>query len=232
VMLRGGLPTFPADHFLGPALDGRARYPFAVLVSDMRAMSERVSAIEAALAAPGIASIAALASTTPPPTASSLTPKAGVADLADEPSPQKRLSPNQRRRARARGEWLRTLAPFSSLSETEATTLHGLLREVRARRGTTVLRRHESSDAIYVIAGGEAEVQPDPPRPAVVLGPGDVFGEIGLLTGGRRTADVVATSGLRLLCLSGAAYRRYLGGLPDVDGQLTRLALARATAQA
>jgi hypothetical protein len=231
VMLRGGLPTFPTGHFLGPALERRARYPFAVLVSDLTAMSERAGAIEAALAAPGIGPLAALASTPPPGTVSSLAPAPGGADLADEPSPQRRLSLQERRRARERGEWLRSLPPFSSLSEAEATTLHGLLREVRAKRGDTILTREESSDAIYVIARGEAEVQPDPPRAAVTLGRGDVFGEIGMLTGGARTADVVARSALRLLCLSGAAYHRYLGSLADVDHQLARLALARVTGQ-
>ena len=34
------------------------------------------------------------------------------------------------------------------------------------------------------------------------LGPGDVFGEMGMLSGGKRTADVVATSAMRLITLS------------------------------
>jgi hypothetical protein len=42
---------------------------------------------------------------------------------------------------------------------------------------------------------------------------------------------VVARTALRLMCLSGATYRRYVGGLAEVDRQLTRLALARAAAQ-
>jgi Cyclic nucleotide-binding domain len=232
VMLRGGLPAFPADHYLRPALAGRARYPFAVLVSDMSSMSKRADAIEAALAEPGMRALAALAGIGPPRRMrSSLAPPRGGAALADEPNPQPDLSLKARRRARERGEWLRSLAPFASLSETEATTLHRMMREVRAGRGDTVLTRHESSDALYLIARGEAEVVPAAPHPAVTLGPGDVFGEIGLLTGGGRTADVVARTALRLLCLSGATYRRYLGGLAEVEGQLTRLALTRAAAQ-
>ena len=232
VMLRGGLPAFPADHYLRPALDGRARYPFAVLVSDMTSMSGRADAIEAALAKPGMRSLASIARERPSrPIRSSLAPARGGAELANEPSPQPQLSLKARRRARERGEWLRSLAPFASLSETEATTLHRLMREVRAKRGDTVLTRHESSDALYLISRGEAEVLPAAPHPAVTLGPGDVFGEIGVLTGGRRTADVVARTALRLMCLSGATYRRYLGGLAEVDRHLTQLALARVAAQ-
>jgi CRP-like cAMP-binding protein len=34
------------------------------------------------------------------------------------------------------------------------------------------------------------------------LGPGDVFGEMGMLSGGKRMADVIATSSMRLITLS------------------------------
>ena len=66
---------------------------------------------------------------------------------------------------------------------------------------------------------------------AATLGPGDWFGEIGLLTGGRRTADVVAATPLRLLRLGGDVFRRHLYPLPDVHGELTRVALLRAAAR-
>ena len=63
------------------------------------------------------------------------------------------------------------------------------------------------------------------------LHPGDCFGEIGLLTGGVRIADVVASTPLDLLRLGAETYRRYLSQLPDVHGELGRLGLMRAAAQ-
>jgi hypothetical protein len=232
-VLRGGLPAFDAGHFLSPALDRRARYPFAGLVSDLTAAAGRAAAIEAALAAPGIRALAELAAEArrePRPRSSLLGPD-GIPELADTALPQRRLSLAKRRRARARGDRLRSFAPFASLSDTESVTLQDILVEVRARRGDAVLTRGESSDAIYFIAAGEAEVQPGGPQPAVTLGPGDCFGEIGLLTGGERTADVVARSALKLLCLSEDAYRRYLRGIGEIDHVLLRMALTRAAAQ-
>ena len=53
-MVRGGLPAFEPGHFLRPALDGRVRYPFAGLVSDLTSTAARLQAIEAALGEPGL----------------------------------------------------------------------------------------------------------------------------------------------------------------------------------
>jgi Cyclic nucleotide-binding domain len=225
-MVRGGLPAFEPGHFLRPALDGRARYPFAVLVSDMASMAARLRAVEAALAEPGTHALSALAAANERPgTASSLLPPGGLASLADTPLPQRDLSAAERRRARSLGARLRAFPPLASLSDTECTTLHGLLDELRVRPGTTVVARGERADALYLIERGEARVQ------GATLRRGDCFGEIGLLTGGPRTADVVASTPLRLLRMSRETYHRYLRPLPDVDGALGRLGLMRAAAQ-
>ena len=52
------------------------------------------------------------------------------------------------------------------------------------------------------------------------LGPGDVFGEMGVLEGGKRTADVVATSPMRLITLSKWDLKRISA---EVSGQLQSL---------
>ena len=224
-MVRGGLPAFEPGHFLSPALDGRARYPFAVLVSDMASMAARLRLVETALAAPGARPLIALAAKERPVTASSLLPSGGLAPLADTPLPQRELSASERRRARALGGRLRRFPPLATLSDSECTTLHRLLDELRVPRGATVVARGEPADALYLIERGEAGVRGE------TLRRGDCFGEIGLLTGGLRTADVVASTPLHLLRLTREAYRRYLHPLPDVEGALGRLALMRAAAQ-
>ena len=48
------------------------------------------------------------------------------------------------------------------------------------------------------------------------------------VTGGERTADVIARTPMTLMRLSRDAYTRYLAHLVDVEGQITRTALRRA----
>ena len=66
------------------------------------------------------------------------------------------------------------------------------------------MREGERGDAVYFIASGAVEViLPDRRIP---LGSGDLFGELALLTGETRQADVVASD---LLPVSGAAQGRF-----------------------
>ena len=59
-------------------------------------------------------------------------------------------------------------------------------------------------------------------------GPGEFVGEIGLLTGGVRTADVVAVTDASLLMLSQAAYSQFLSQLARVNRRVSRAATNRS----
>src|SRR5262245_61727362 len=91
--------------------------------------------------------------------------------------------------------------------------------------GTTIVRQGEHGDDLYLIESGSADVEvltPSGKRVTVKrLGPGDYFGEIGLVVGGERTADVVATGATTLLRLSHDAYTRYLAQMVEVESDLT-----------
>jgi len=56
------------------------------------------------------------------------------------------------------------------------------------------------------------------------LGPGDVFGELALLGDGRRHADVVAVTDVRVLSMFGTHFREMQATLPGVEAGLERLA--------
>jgi CRP-like cAMP-binding protein len=55
------------------------------------------------------------------------------------------------------------------------------------------------------------------------LGPGELFGEIALLTMGRRTADVIAQSDVTLMVLERRAFEDQVARNPNGAMQLLRL---------
>jgi CRP-like cAMP-binding protein len=86
------------------------------------------------------------------------------------------------------------LAP---LSEEERRSLAAGARLLNYSRGETIISYGQEGDSMFVIHAGSVSVQmPSPEGPVEVaqLGPGSIFGEVALLTGESRTADVVALS--------------------------------------
>jgi CRP-like cAMP-binding protein len=70
-----------------------------------------------------------------------------------------------------------------------------------------------------IIEEGSAEVRHDGQKIAD-LGPGDFFGEMGVLGRDRRNADVVAASPMRLITLKSYDVKRMERTLPDAVEQL------------
>jgi CRP-like cAMP-binding protein len=96
---------------------------------------------------------------------------------------------------------LKTIPLFSSLSEKALETVSVFSSETSVSAGKRLVHEGDYSYDLIVIEAGTADVL-KAGEVIGTLGPGDVFGEIGMLTGGKRTADVVATSAMRLITLS------------------------------
>jgi protein lysine acetyltransferase len=124
---------------------------------------------------------------------------------------------------------------FSGLPTPRLETAARSLRPVAAAPGEVVIREGDPADRFYLISEGRFEVtQQDPgsdqPRRLRQLGPGDVFGEIGLLRRSPRTATVTAVSAGRLLSLDDAEFTALVSAGPGLSTRLLDLyrgALAR-----
>jgi CRP-like cAMP-binding protein len=81
---------------------------------------------------------------------------------------------------------------FQSLAQEDLDRLAGVLREEHVERGTVLFRQDEPADCFYVIRSGAVGVVRDG-EPIARLGPGEFFGETGLLFTDRRTATVATT---------------------------------------
>ena len=64
------------------------------------------------------------------------------------------------------------------------------------KNGETVFKRNDYTNSFFTVLRGSVAIQIDPvdPSKVVTLGPGAFFGEMGLISGRRRTATVVAAS--------------------------------------
>jgi CRP-like cAMP-binding protein len=99
--------------------------------------------------------------------------------------------------------------------------------EVEVEAGANVITLDDYGTAIYFVEQGDADVLQEGGEPNESVGPGEVFGEIGLLLTGQRTATVVALTPMRLLSLSGQDFDRIRASVPEVERSLRRLGLER-----
>ncbi len=109
-------------------------------------------------------------------------------------------------------DMLDRLEPFTMLGEAERRRLAADFKTSFAMPGQTIIRRGDRSRSVYFISSGAVEVVF--PRERFRLGRGDFFGEIALLEGGPRVADVVALGYCRLLVLAQADFERFLDQHP------------------
>lgn len=104
--------------------------------------------------------------------------------------------------------FLRTVDVFSHARPALLATLLDKVVAQELPAGTAVVRQGEVGDALYVVREGGVRVERregDTSRTLDELGPGEVFGEIALLSGTPRTATVVTTAPSVLLRLPGEA---------------------------
>jgi len=120
-----------------------------------------------------------------------------------------------RRRDFIRNWDLVTRVPFlKNLDPPAVIELTRLLRRLDLAEKTVVVRRGRPGDCMYFIASGEVEVKVEP-HP-VRLAAGAFFGEMALLTGATRTANVVTTEPTTLLALEVADFHALTAHHPEL----------------
>jgi CPA2 family monovalent cation:H+ antiporter-2 len=110
-----------------------------------------------------------------------------------------------------------------TLEQREVLLLHFELRT--AEPGERIFRAGDQSDAVYFISKGEVEVSL--PERQIKLGAGDVFGEMALLSGRPRSADVTALDYSKFATLNARDFRQLLRKYPEIRSQLMRLVAQR-----
>jgi CRP-like cAMP-binding protein len=104
---------------------------------------------------------------------------------------------------------------FGPLSPTTLDALARALIRVDVPAGEVVLRQGEQSDRFYIIESGRVEVTTGVGQMLREEGPGDYFGEIGLLRDVPRTATITAMEDTVLLALPREAFLDAVTGQGD-----------------
>lgn len=116
---------------------------------------------------------------------------------------------------------------FTGVPEGRLATALARAKPLAVRAGEAIVRQDEPADRFYVILDGEFQVSQAEagwgPRHIRTLGPDDVFGEIGLLTGAPRTATVTSATDGRLLVLDGDDFLELVSSAPDLRPRLLAL---------
>jgi monovalent cation:H+ antiporter, CPA1 family len=107
-----------------------------------------------------------------------------------------------------RADLVARVAMFAGIDPHKRAKISRLLRAQIALPGELILRKGDRGDSMYFISSGAVEVRIEP-RP-VRLGTGDFVGEMALLDGRLRSADVVALGFCRLLRLSSRDFERLM----------------------
>ncbi len=131
-------------------------------------------------------------------------------------------------------ERLRARQPmFESLNHLQ---LRDLLRDSEIRLpspGEVLFRRNDFGNSFFSIMDGEVDIHveyADGNRTRVPLSAGGCFGELGLLSGRRRSGTAIAGSGCVLVETPQRAMLKLLDGAPEVQRRVDAVALRRALA--
>jgi len=108
---------------------------------------------------------------------------------------------------------LRKSPLFQGLSEDELQTLMDNARPVSLRAGEALMKQGEPGDSAFVVLKGEFAIHKQSGQSLIkidVRSPGDVLGEMALLSQAPRSATVTAVTDCETLCISKDAFEKLL----------------------
>jgi CRP/FNR family cyclic AMP-dependent transcriptional regulator len=119
---------------------------------------------------------------------------------------------------------LKDLALFAGLPEDELQGIAQLTRRTTVPAGTILITAQVPGEAVYFILAGSVKVQllreSGGELTLALLGPGDIVGEMSLITGHGRSAHVITREETQLLWLERRAFLRAMEGSPGLARNL------------
>lgn len=142
------------------------------------------------------------------------------------------LNPSQKPLDTRNDRLLGHIRAFRGLPEPVLVRLAASSMQMETRNGAEIFTHGDAADAVYAIVGGEGYVRivvvdrRSKKLMVEVFGVGDIFGEIGVIDPGARTATAVADGRIRLVRIPGISFMAALDEVPAL-GAAVSLMLAR-----
>jgi CRP-like cAMP-binding protein len=124
---------------------------------------------------------------------------------------------------------LKRIPIFQEVADEDLTVITTFASSEEVPEGAVIVKEGDYANAFMAIEEGTAKVTRGGEQVGD-LGPGDIFGEIGLLERQKRTATVEATSRVRLIKIEHWELQRMKKKLPHVYDQIAALAGERGGA--
>lgn len=127
---------------------------------------------------------------------------------------------------------IEAISLFAALSPDERVRVAAVARLVRFKEGQVIVNEGEFAFDFYAIRHGAADVQRGGDHVAS-LGPGDVFGEFGVVPDParhwtrRRGASVIATAPTDAIVIDGSDFRRLTEDIPALRDGIQEMAAQR-----
>ena len=116
---------------------------------------------------------------------------------------------------------LKSIPLFQDVPDEELNQISGFAQEVNVDQGRELVREGDFSYEFMAIVEGEAEVTRGGDHVAD-LGPGDFFGEMGLLEKTLRNATVTAKTPMKLVTLTGWDLKRMERHIPEATERVRK----------
>ena len=123
-------------------------------------------------------------------------------------------------------ETLQKAPLWSGLTEKELKVIARSFKELKYESGDIIVRKGEAGIGFYLVSDGSVEVRSDG-KVLSKLGPGQFFGEMSILDGQPRTADVVALQPSRCLALTAWSFKSIVSNHPGMALKLLQESVRR-----
>ena len=120
---------------------------------------------------------------------------------------------------------------FTAFSQDQLRALVPMVSRRSASRGSTIMREGDAIDCLYIVIAGRLKVmigEADGKEAILtIVGPGEFFGEMGLIDDNPRSASVIAIESCELLAMTKRVFRKCLVENTDLAMAVMRVLVRR-----